>query len=103
MTQLEIRPQEKNGKQPQKIVVHALPLFLYIFLFFKCCLMVPQLRLKTQSKNAERVRAENQYFPHSTLIRRAMGEAYCPTLVELVLLLRTQPCDQHVNKQTDLT
>ena len=46
--------------------------------------MVPQLRLKTQSKNAERVRAENQYFPHSTLIRRAMGEAYCPTLVELV-------------------
>ena len=28
--------------------------------------------------------AENQYFPYSTLIRRVMVEAYCPTLVELV-------------------
>ena len=46
--------------------------------------MVPKLRLKTQSKKAERVKAENQYFPYSTLIRRAMVEAYCPTLVELV-------------------
>ena len=40
--------------------------------------------LKTQSKKVERVKAENQYFPYSTLIRRAMVEAYCPTLVELV-------------------
>ena len=46
--------------------------------------MVRKLRLKTQSKKAERVKAENQYFPYSTLIRRAMVEAYCPTLVELV-------------------
>ena len=46
--------------------------------------MVPNLRLKTQSKKAERVMAENQYFPYSTLIRRVMVEAYCPTLVELV-------------------
>jgi hypothetical protein len=50
--------------------------------------MVPKLRFKTQSKKAERVKAENQYFPHSTLIRRAMVEAYCPTLVELVLQLQ---------------
>ena len=64
-------------------------LYFYIyFLFFKSCLMVPKLRLKTQSKKAERVKAENQYFPYSTLIRRAMVEAYCPTLVELVFLER---------------
>ena len=48
--------------------------------------MVPKLRLKTQSKKAERVKAENQYFPYSTLIKRAMVEAYCPTLVELVFI-----------------
>ena len=47
--------------------------------------MVPKLRLQTQSKKAERVKAENQYFLYSTLIRRAMVEAYFPTLVELVI------------------
>ena len=49
--------------------------------------MGPKLRLKNQSKKAERVKAENQYFPYSPLIRRAMVEAYCPTLVELVLFI----------------
>jgi Na+/H+ antiporter NhaD/arsenite permease-like protein len=53
--------------------------FIYI-LFFKSCLMVPKLRLTTQSKKAERGKAENQYFLYSTLIRRAMVEANCPTL-----------------------
>ena len=52
--------------------------------------MVPKLRLKTQSKKAERVKAENQYFPYRTLVRRAMVEAYCPTLVELVFKI----CDK---------
>jgi hypothetical protein len=67
------------------IGVHALSLFLYIFVsFFKSCLVVPKLRLKTQSKKAEREKVENQYFPYSTLITRAMVEAYCPTLVKLV-------------------
>ena len=46
--------------------------------------MGPKLRLQTQSKKAERVKAENQYFPYSTLNKRAMVEKYCPTLVELV-------------------
>ena len=62
------------------------PYFYIYLLFFKSCLMGPKLRLKTQSKKAERVKAENQYFPYSTLIRRAMVEAYCPTLVELVFI-----------------
>ena len=56
--------------------------------------MVPKLRLKTQSKKAERVKAENQYFPYSTLIRRAMVEAYCPTLVELVFIIDTEMKDR---------
>jgi hypothetical protein len=57
--------------------------FIY-FLYFESCLKVPKLRLKTQSKKTEREKAENQYFPYNTLIRRAIVEAYCPTLVELV-------------------
>ena len=51
-----------------------------------------KLRLKTQSKKAERVKAENQYFPYSTFIRRAMVEAYCPTLVELVSSNNSEHC-----------
>jgi hypothetical protein len=47
--------------------------------------MVLKLMLKTQRNKAERVKAENQHFPYSTLIRRAMVEAYCPTLVKLVI------------------
>jgi hypothetical protein len=63
------------------------PIRVHIYiLFFKSCLMLPKLRLKTESKKAERVQAENQYFLYSTLIRIAMVEAYCPTLVELVFI-----------------
>jgi hypothetical protein len=60
------------------------PYFYIYFWFFKSCLMILKLRLKIQSKKAERVKAENQYFPYSARIKRAMVEAYCPTLVELV-------------------
>ena len=45
------------------------PIRVHIYiLFFKSCLMLPKLRLKTESKKAERVQAENQYFPYSTLV-----------------------------------
>jgi hypothetical protein len=60
--------------------------------------MVPKLRLKTHSKKAERLKAENQYFLYGTLKRRILVEAYCPTIVKLVSLA---PCCKAPGEMSD--